>query len=164
MDSNGETHTGHEAAWESYDLQVLISGDANHPFFFLPLRIRLRFGKGNQLPDIRLGGQLAFPLVSRDRRPPKVFWDTFKASRQADGTDVTVELLERLRHFLLDPTDYLGYSDPEAPEAKRLQTWCRDVARLNGQRLGVIKKYGMQVRHPELFEPVLPLKQEWFHE
>eukprot|EP00435_Cladocopium_sp_Y103_P039422 s1688_g10.t1 len=167
VDADGEMHTGHESAWESYDLQLLISGDAKHPFFFLPLRVRLRFGTSNQLPDVRLGGQLAFPLVSRDRRPPKAFWDRFKASVDSNRSDpgVTVELLKSLRLFLLDPTEYLGLKTSEgSPEAKRLATWCRDVARLNGQRLEVIQKYAMQVRHPELFDPVLPLKKEWFHE
>jgi hypothetical protein len=162
VDADGEMHTGHESAWESYDLQLLISGDAKHPFFFLPLRVRLRFG-ASQLPDIRLGGQLAFPLVSRDRRPPKAFWDRFKASSVASKGDPVVELLRSLRLFLLDPAEYLAYTEG-SPEAKRLTTWCRDVARLNGQRLEVIQKYGKLVRHPELFDPVSPLKKEWFHE
>ena len=166
VDADGEMHTGHDSAWESYDVQMLISGDAKHPFFFLPLRVRLRFAAGQSLPDIRLGGQLAFPLVSRDRRPPKAFWDRFKAMSSKGEVVETVELLKSLRLFLLDPAEYLGLdtSDDGSPEAKRLATWCRDVARLNGQRLEVIQKYGKLVKHPELFDPVSPLKKEWFHE
>lgn len=132
------------------------------------MRVRLRFSSNSdsRLPDIRLGGQLAFPLVSKDRRPPKVFWETFKASdafRQSEAAMIT-GLLKSLRDFLLDPASYLGYTGSESPEARRLQTWCRDVARLNGQRLDVIRKYETMLRHAELFDPVAPLKKEWFHE
>ncbi|CAK9109063.1 2-oxoglutarate and iron-dependent oxygenase domain-containing protein ICU11 (Protein INCURVATA 11) [Durusdinium trenchii] len=74
-----------------------------------------------------------------------------------------VELLQSLRHFLLDPKDYLGYEGSESPEARRLQNWCRDVARVNGQRLQVIKKYGELCRHHELFDPITTLKEDWFH-
>lgn len=171
VDSEGQMHEfRQDSEFETYDLQVLLAGDSNHPFFFSPLRVRLRFGIGNSvrnegLPEIRLGGQLAFPLVSRDRQPPKVFWDTFKAAANENSEVAVTELLRSLRHFLLDPADYLGLEIGDgSPEARRLQTWCRDVTRLNGQRLEVIKKYMPQARHPDLFDPVLPLKKEWFHE
>ena len=53
-----------------------------------------------------------------------------------------------MRGFLLDPAGYLGLADSEAPEARRLQTWCRDAARLNGARLDVVRKYRPGSRVP----------------
>ncbi|CAJ1385749.1 unnamed protein product [Effrenium voratum] len=138
------------------DLHVLLAGREDHDYFCSPVPLRLRFF--GQVPEVRVGGQLAFPLVGADRRLPKAFWDTFAA--QGAGHDVA-ELLRAVRAFLLDPAGYLGLADSEAPEARRLQTWCRDAARLNGARLDVVRKYRPQARFPELFD-ASTLRPEWF--
>ena len=79
------------------------------------------------------------------------------------------ELLVQLRRFLLEPAAYLGL--PEEPgeasgasmEARRLSSWVQDAARVNAKRLDVIRAYRAQVLHPELFDPLQPLKEEWLH-
>lgn len=45
-----------------------------------------------------------------------------------------------------DPSGYLGYAEDSA-EQRRLLMWQKDVARVNSERLNVIRKYDM--RHPE---------------
>ena len=172
VDDDGEMYLQEslspDGRWKGpWDLNVTLAGDENHPSFFLPLRLSLRFLEPGKLPVVRLGGQLAFPLVGHDRRLPKIFWTTFKNQRLEGGQSaedsVMVELLDSLRRFLLDPAEYLGYTSADSPEARRLENWMRDVTRLNGQRLGVIKKYRELCRHEELFDPLSPLKEDWFH-
>ena len=54
-----------------------------------------------------------------------------------------------------DPSGYLGYAEDSA-EQKRLLMWQKDVARVNSERLNVIRKYEML--HPEPFKHLDAMK------
>lgn len=161
-DAQGELHfpTEEEGPW---DIEVVLTGKERDPVMAAPLRARLRFGATWPLspPLIRVGGQLSFGMVGRDRSPPALFYE--RLFQTEDGVLRLPEVIKELRIFLLDPLTSLGFDEEGADEASasRARNWCIDVKRLNEQRTDVARRYVPLAKHTELFEPLPSVRDEW---
>jgi len=146
-----------------WDVEVILKLSDTDPIYSTPLRATLRFPMRwpAEAPEIRVDSLMSWPLLRRDRTPPGAFYKSLE--RDEDGKLSIVQILEKLREFLLNPLPFVGLDSGDGgQEARRSRAWLEAARKVNTERMSVINQYTKQAKHPELFDPMSPLRPEWF--